>query len=121
MWREPRIENEIWHPEGGKFLEKTLNQVIMELSKQRLHATTVTSVSFRLSLSDGDDGSQPWWKMQRDDELGFGMMKKRFISQISVWLTEKSVRPLLLGMEIEPQCDVPADKGAIQDSFNITF
>jgi hypothetical protein len=123
MWREPRSEYEIWHPEGGKFLDKTLNQVILELSKRRLHAK-VTSVLFSLSLTDDDDGSQPKWRMQRDDELGFGIMKKRLKYQILAWLKEKAVRPLLLEMEIEPICDdlEHAGKEATKDiSDDVTF
>ena len=115
-WREPRNEYERWHPEGGKFLDKTLGQVILELSKRRLHAM-VTSVLFKLSPADDDDGGQPTWRMQRDDEVGFGMMKKRLKSQISVWLKEKTVRPLLLEMEIEPICGdlEEADKAASEN------
>jgi hypothetical protein len=105
MWREPRSEYEMWHPEGGKFLDKTLNQVILEVSKRRRYAK-VTGLFFKLSPAD-DDGSEPKSRMQRDDELGFGMMKKKkkLKFQISTWLKEKTVRPLMLEMEIEPICD----------------
>jgi hypothetical protein len=121
LWREPTSEYEIWHPEGGKFLDKTLNQVILELSKRRLNAK-VECVVFRLYLADDYD-KQPKWRMRRDDEDGFEVMKKRLRIQISTWLKEKLHRPLLLEMEIEPICEVQdADADKVQDeSDDVTF
>lgn len=100
-WPGPTTEYEIWRPEGGSPLEKSLERVINEMPKKRLDVE-VTGVIFSICHADDDEDNPPKWTIRRSDEEGFEFLKKRFNRIISTWLKQCAVKPLLIEMEIEP-------------------
>jgi len=118
-----RNEYEIWRPEGGRFLDKSLEQVIQELPKRRL-AADVTGIVFSICMADDNDNSPPKWTIGRNDEDGFQFVKKKFSREISAALKQKTTRPLLFEMEIEPLYSLEEkyeDEAIFDASDNISF
>jgi hypothetical protein len=99
-WREPKPTMERWNPSGGKFHDKSLAQVLQELPNKQATAKS-TKISFKLYVKEANDDSQFTWNLLPDDESMFSLMKQSFRSQITAWLNEVHLNPLVLVMEIE--------------------
>jgi hypothetical protein len=101
-------KNTLWRPEGGRFLDKELNQIVQELPTTRL-AAEITRLNFSLCQGDDLDYNQPKWAVERNDEDGFIFLKKRFNRYIASCLGKTSARPLMFEMEIEPEYEAKDD------------
>jgi hypothetical protein len=92
--------NIMWQPSGGKFMDKTLQQVVDEVPKPQ-NAPEPMSLRFRLGLLNGDGGGAADWTVQRADELGFTVVKRELNHRIKALLAGIKVRPLNLQMKID--------------------
>lgn len=102
------VENVLWRPSNGRFLDKSLQQVMQELPKPQAKLSQPTRLRFRLSLLDDDnddslppDKQLPRWTVELEDEQGFSFVKTRLDRQIKGMLASTTVRPLELQMQIE--------------------
>lgn len=95
--REPFFDCEIWNPKGGRFQEKSLEEVLQEIPKTN-SSTYVTALIFTLC----GPGMRIKDTIERNEESRFGVMKTFFTRQITLCLSKASEQSLLLEMEIEP-------------------
>jgi hypothetical protein len=95
--REPFFDCEIWNPKGGRFQEKSLEEVVQEIPKTN-SSTDVTALIFTLC----GPGMRIKDTIERNEESRFGVMKTFFTRQITSCLSKASEQSLLLEMEIEP-------------------
>ena len=95
--REPFFDCEIWNPKGGRFQEKSLEEVVEEIPKTNSSAD-VTALIFTLC----GPGMRIKDTIERNEESRFGVMKTFFTRQITSCLSKASEQSLLLEMEIEP-------------------
>lgn len=129
--REPNQEFEKWYPEGGKFSDKTLTQVIKEIPKLQPGAE-IASLIFVLCAPD----SSIKYKLNAGDESGFSLMKQRFNKHMGACLAKGgsggggaglavagdrqgagAAAALLLEMEIEPV--YKEDRGQEQEPLSL--